>query len=143
MARMTAYDPNVWSSRALQEDFFIWRRAVLHQYIRPLIGACCAPGHHGYQRACDLITGQASTGHSGHQVFARTGKTDPPSHLILSQTSAGNRLWDYVIAGSLSVQFLCSCHKAVLSSRHVFVLTVIVVVGIWREAGSSMRGCSA
>src|SRR6266849_10788012 len=28
--------------------------AVLHQCIRPLIGACCAPGHHGYQRACDL-----------------------------------------------------------------------------------------
>jgi hypothetical protein len=30
--------------------------AVLHQCIRPLIGAC-APGHHGYQRACDLISG--------------------------------------------------------------------------------------
>jgi hypothetical protein len=36
--------------------------AVLHQCIRPLIGACCAPGHHGYQRACVLITGQASSG---------------------------------------------------------------------------------
>jgi hypothetical protein len=36
--------------------------AVLHQCIRPLIGARGAPGHHGYQRACDLITGQASTG---------------------------------------------------------------------------------
>jgi hypothetical protein len=36
--------------------------AVLHQCIRPLIGACWAPGHHGYQRACDLITGQASSG---------------------------------------------------------------------------------
>src|SRR6516162_8834658 len=35
--------------------------AVLHQCIRPLIGAC-APGHHGYQRACDLISGQASNG---------------------------------------------------------------------------------
>jgi len=30
--------------------------AVLHQCIRSLIGAC-APGHHGYQRACDLISG--------------------------------------------------------------------------------------
>jgi len=28
--------------------------AVLHQCIRPLIGACCAPGHHGYQRAFEL-----------------------------------------------------------------------------------------
>src|SRR5262249_18801840 len=31
--------------------------AVLHQCIRPLVGAR-APGHHGYQRACDLITGE-------------------------------------------------------------------------------------
>jgi len=37
------------------------RFAVLHQCIRPLIGAF-APGHHGYQRACVLISGQASSG---------------------------------------------------------------------------------
>src|SRR5882762_10563892 len=53
--------------------------AVLHQCIRPLIVACCAPGHHGYQRACDLISGQASTGPFGSPVFACAGKTDPPS----------------------------------------------------------------
>src|SRR5262249_45562117 len=41
--------------------------AVMHQCIRPLIEALCAPGHHGYQRACDLITGKASRGHLGHQ----------------------------------------------------------------------------
>src|SRR6476646_4687524 len=63
--------------------------AVLHQCIRPLIGACCAPGHHGYQRAFELISGQASTGPFGSPVFARAGKTEPPSRLILSQTSAG------------------------------------------------------
>ena len=63
--------------------------AVLHQCIRPLIGACCAPGHHGYQRACDLISGQASIGPFGSPVFACAGKTDPPSSSILSQTSAG------------------------------------------------------
>jgi hypothetical protein len=44
----------------LQEDFVELAAAVLHQCIRPLIGACCAPGHHGYQRACVLISGQAS-----------------------------------------------------------------------------------
>ncbi len=40
------------------------RFAVLHQCIRPLIGAFApfAPGHHGYQRACVLISGQASSG---------------------------------------------------------------------------------
>ena len=53
-----------------------------------LIGARCAPGHHGYQRACDLISGQTSTGPSGSPVFACAGKTEPPSRFILSQTSA-------------------------------------------------------
>src|SRR5260370_9206179 len=66
------------------------RFAVLHQCIRPLIGACGAPGHHGYQRACVLINGQASIGPFGSPVFARARKTEPPSRLILSQTSAGN-----------------------------------------------------
>src|ERR1700732_3815684 len=53
--------------------------AVLHQCIRPLIGACCAPGHHGYQRAFELISGQASNGPFGSPVFACAGKTDAPS----------------------------------------------------------------
>src|SRR6266581_4139832 len=53
--------------------------AVLHQCIRPLIGACCAPGHHGYQRAFERISGQASNGPFGSPVFACVGKTDPPS----------------------------------------------------------------
>ena len=42
--------------------------AVLRQCIRSPIGAACAPGHHGYQRACDLISGQASTGPLGPQA---------------------------------------------------------------------------
>jgi hypothetical protein len=49
-----------------------------------------APDHHGYQRACDLINGQASIRPFGSPVFACAGKTEPPSLLILSQTSAGN-----------------------------------------------------
>src|SRR6059058_5070692 len=57
----------------------IGRLAVLHQCIRPLVGACCAPGHHGYQRAFELISGQASNGPFGSPVFACAGKTDPPS----------------------------------------------------------------
>jgi hypothetical protein len=51
---------------------------------------CFAPDHYGNQRACDLVSGQASIGPSGSPVFARAGKTEPPSRLILSQTSAGN-----------------------------------------------------
>ena len=71
-------DPNVWSGRALQEGLWTLADAVLRQCIRSPIGVC-APGHHGYQRACDLVTGKASTGPFGSPVFARAGKTGPPS----------------------------------------------------------------
>jgi hypothetical protein len=50
-----------------------WWRAVLHQCIRPLIGVH-APGHHGYQRTCDLISGQASRRPFGSPVFGHAGK---------------------------------------------------------------------
>ena len=56
--------------------------AVLHQCIRPLIGAYAAPGHHGYQRASDLISGQASTGDLGHQRSHTPGR--PILHLVSS-----------------------------------------------------------
>src|SRR5271167_3492074 len=63
--------------------------------------SCFAPDHHGYQRACGLIIGQTSNGPVGSPVFACAGKTDPPSLLILSQTSAGNAYrFGYVIASS-------------------------------------------
>jgi hypothetical protein len=63
--------------------------AVLHQCIRPLIGACCAPGHHGYQRAFELISGQASNG-AIWVTSVRMRREDRSSIvvLILSQTSA-------------------------------------------------------
>ena len=90
--------------------------AVSHQCIRPLIGACCAPGHHGYQRACVLISRQASNGPFGSPGFACARKTGPPSRFILSQTSAGKRgLCHRSLL--INVQFLCSCCEAVPSSR--------------------------
>ena len=55
--------------------------AVLHQCIRPQFGAC-APGHHGYQRACVLISGPASSGPFGSPGFACAGKT--VLHLVSS-----------------------------------------------------------
>src|SRR5205809_7005891 len=77
--------------------------AVLHQCIRPLIGSF-APGHHGYQRAGDFITGQASTGPFGSPVFARAGKTDPPSLRFLSLTSVDKqtKLFHHALLISLS-----------------------------------------
>src|SRR5260370_24827762 len=44
--------------------------------------SCLAPDHHGYQRACDLISGQASTGHLGHQCSHAPGR--PGLHLVSS-----------------------------------------------------------
>jgi hypothetical protein len=88
---------------------------VLHQCIRPRIGACSAPGHHGYQRACVLISGQASNGPNGSPGLAGAGKTDPPFRFILSQTSAGKR--GLCHCSLLMGQFLCSCREAVPSSR--------------------------
>src|SRR5258707_957510 len=61
------------------------------------------------RRACDLINGQASTGPCGSPVFARAGETDPPSLLILSQTSAGKGI-DYVIDSLLVLH--CSFVRA-------------------------------
>jgi hypothetical protein len=90
---MTECDPNVWSGRALQENFHrVGGCAVLHQCIRPLIGACGAPGHHGYQRACDLITGKASWAIWVTSVRMRREDRSSISFLILSQTSAGKML---------------------------------------------------
>src|SRR5216684_196249 len=73
-----AFGPKCMVRPCVARGFVELASAVLHQCIRPLIGAC-APGHHGYQRACDLISGQASTGPFGSPVFACAGKTDPPS----------------------------------------------------------------
>ena len=80
--RKSGFDPNVWSGRALQEAFVDpGKITVLHQCIRPLLGAC-APGHHGYQRACDVITGQASPSRLGHQCSHAPGR--PISILVSS-----------------------------------------------------------
>jgi len=87
--QIDANDPDVWSGRALQEVRWSGgKRSCIN--VSGLWLEYFAPGHHGYQRACVLISGQASTGPSGSPVFACAGKTDPPSLLILSQTSAGN-----------------------------------------------------
>ena len=85
-----AFDPSVWSGRALQVDFAELAVCGLASMYPVSDWSCFASDHHGYQRACDLITGQASIGPFGSPVFACAGKTEPPSRLILSQTSAGN-----------------------------------------------------
>ena len=100
----------------------IWRMCGLASMYPASDWIVLSSGHHGYQRACDLISGQASTGPFGSPVFAGAGKTDPPSHLILSQTSAGNRLYDYVIDRSLILgSSFVRAGEAVPSSRPALV----------------------
>ena len=74
--------------------------AVLHQCIRPLIGAC-APGHHGYQRACDLITGQASNG-AIWVTSVRMRREDRSSIVVSSSRRPRRGKLSYVIDSSSS-----------------------------------------
>src|SRR5215475_899025 len=95
---------------------------VLHQCIRPLLGACCAPGQSWDQRAYDLIKRQASTGPFGSPVFACAGKTDLHRRLILSQTSAGRLIRSSIaphlmavplfVPGGRSFVPTCACRRA-------------------------------
>jgi hypothetical protein len=77
-----ANDPDVWSGRALQEVFVELAVSGLASMYPVSDWSCFAPDHHGYQRACELINGQASTGHSGHQCSHAPGR--PILHLYLS-----------------------------------------------------------
>src|SRR5258705_6965278 len=74
--------------------------AVLHQCIRPLIGACCAPGHHGYQRAFELISGQASEG--AIRVTSVRMRREDRSSIVVSSSRRPRRVRDvgYVIDSS-------------------------------------------
>src|SRR6516162_9945497 len=78
---MFAFDPNVWTRRALQGKIVRLESVVSHQCIRPRIGAD-APGHHGNPRTPDLITGHASKGYLGSSVLGCAGKTICPSTLF-------------------------------------------------------------
>jgi hypothetical protein len=86
-----AFDPYVWSGRAKQEDSTRRWQAVLHQCIRAFDWSVVLRAHHGYQRACVLITGQASMDHLGHQVSHAPGRPNLHLLFILSQTLAGKR----------------------------------------------------
>jgi hypothetical protein len=81
-ARISHFDPDVWSGRALQEVFVDLVVSGLASMYPVSSWSGFAPDHHGYERACVLIKGQASTGPCGSPVFACAGKTDPPSLLI-------------------------------------------------------------
>ena len=74
-----AFDPDVWSGRASQEVFVELVVSGLASMYPAFGWSDGAPGHHGYQRACELISGQALTGHLGHQCSQAPGR--PNLHL--------------------------------------------------------------
>src|SRR5262249_53390204 len=79
-----AHDPNVWSGRASQEVSSICRLCGLaSMYPASDWSVCYAPGHHGYQRACGLISRQASNGPNGSPGFACARK-NRVLHLVSS-----------------------------------------------------------
>ena len=89
------YGPAVRRKRASSRR----RWVVLHQCIRPLIGALCSwPSWISARMRPHYRTGLI--GPVGSPVFASAGKTEPPSRLILSQTSAGELL-GYIVVGFL------------------------------------------
>jgi hypothetical protein len=111
-AATSGFDPNVWSGRALQEVFVELAVSGLASMYPVSDWSCFAPDHHGYQRACVLISGQTSAGHSGHQCSHAPVRPVLHPYLSLSQTSAGKGYQSgYVIADSSS--FSCSAIKQV------------------------------
>ena len=61
---MVRDDRAISNGGVLQEETSQRGRWVLHHCIRPICGAFCnAPGHHGYERAVDLISGQTPKGY--------------------------------------------------------------------------------
>ena len=77
---------NVWSGRAVQENFDEPAVSGLAS-MYPASDWSIAPGHHGYQRACELISGQASAGQMGHQGSQAPGR--PNLHLLYPLADLG------------------------------------------------------
>src|ERR1700719_2026283 len=74
------------------------RVGLAHLY-PALAWSVCAPGHHGYPRAPDLILRKALRGRLGHQITGATAR--PFLHLLKSnsQTSAGMAVHSSVAPG--------------------------------------------
>lgn len=97
--RTAAFDPDVWSGRTVQEDFDDPADAVLHQCIRPRLGAQCSGPSWVSARNAIWLADRPRTGHLGHQGSHAPGR--PILHIVVSSS---RRPWRvrcrYVIDGS-------------------------------------------
>ena len=69
-----AFDPTVWTGRALQAECEKMEGVGLAHLYPALAWSVCAPGHHGYPRAPDLILRKALRGRLGHQITGATAR---------------------------------------------------------------------
>src|SRR5215472_10911983 len=98
------------SSRSAEREDHSCSGGAVHRCIRPLGGAHCSGPSWKSARLRSHYRTDLS-GPFGSPVLAGAGKTDPPSRLILSQTSAGSG--DYINSGSSSSaeRSLSGCRK--------------------------------
>src|ERR1700733_3421491 len=68
------FDPTVWTGRALQAGCEQMEGDGLAHLYPALAWSVCAPGHHGYPRAPDLILRKALRGRLGHQITGTTAR---------------------------------------------------------------------
>src|ERR1700736_5947870 len=80
---LVAFDPSVWTGRALQAESEKMEGVGLAHLYPALAWSVCAPSHHGYPRAPDLILRKALRGRLGHQI---TGTTARPFLHFLNPT---------------------------------------------------------
>jgi hypothetical protein len=76
-----------------------WRGVGLAHLYPALAWSVCAPGHHGYPRAPDLILGKAPKRPLGSPDHGYDGETVSPSPQFNSQTSAGIAVHSSVAPG--------------------------------------------
>ena len=81
-ASISGFDPSVWTGRALQAESEKMEGVGLAHLYPALAWSVCAPGHHGYPRAPDLILRKALRGRLGHQITGATAR--PFLHLLNS-----------------------------------------------------------
>ena len=73
-APTSEFDPTVWTGRALQAECEKMEGVGLAHLYPALAWSVCAPGHHGYPRAPDLILRKALRGRLGHQITGATAR---------------------------------------------------------------------